>query len=221
MSPEAHLLLQEFSNKQISRDQLHDRTVNNFNLIPELLQGILSKKASVRYGCAKILNDLSSEYPEKIYPYFNEFFNLLDSKYRILTWNAMAIIANLAPIDIEKKLDANFEKLFVFINNDYMVTVANVVGASAKIAQAKPYLIPKIAAELLKVQNISTGPHLTEECKRVIAEKTVESFSLFFDKVPAKDRPSILAFVNGCVNSPRKTLKIKAETFLKQWSKTP
>jgi hypothetical protein len=144
------------------------------------------------------------------------FVALLDSKYRILVWNSMATIANLARVDKDKKFDAIFTKYFSFLNDEYMVTVANVVGNSSKIALAKPYLAQKIADELLKVESISTSPHLTEECKKVIAEKAIESFDVFFNQI--KDRKKVVDFVKGQLNSPRKTLKTKAENFLQKWT---
>ena len=97
-----------------------------------------------------------------------------------------------------------------------MVTVANVVGNSGKIALAKPYLVQRITSELLKVENISTTPHLTAECKRVIAEKAIEFFNLFFDRIEAKDQ--VISFVKWNRNSSRKSLKTKAENFLKKWA---
>jgi hypothetical protein len=97
-----------------------------------------------------------------------------------------------------------------------MVTVANIAGNSAKIALAKPYLVQKITSELLKVENISMTPHLTAECKRVIAEKAIESFDVFFDKIQNKDE--VVSFVKRNKNSSRKSLKAKAASFLKKWS---
>ena len=97
-----------------------------------------------------------------------------------------------------------------------MVTVANVVGNSGKIANAKPYLIPEITDELLKVQELSTGPHLTEECRRVIAQQAIKSVDLFFDKIDQKER--VLSFVEACLDSSRKKLRTTAENFLEKWS---
>jgi hypothetical protein len=159
--------------------------------------------------------DLSEENPEKLYPYFDSFIDLSDSKYRILTWNALAIIANLTRVDADKKFDAIFGRYYSFLDNDYMVTVANVVGNSGKIALAKPYLISKITEELLKVEDISTSPHLTEECKRVIAEKTIKVLDLFFDRIDQKER--VISFVKACLDSSRKSLRTTAENFLKKW----
>ncbi len=208
-------LLQKLVDKSMTKEELFQKIKMDSTLLPIVLKGISSSKAAIRYGCSKVVMDLSDEHPEKLYPHMDFFIDLLDSKYRILTWNALAIIANLTRVDKDRKFDVIFDKYYSFINDEYMVTVANLVGHSGKIALAKPHLIEKIANELLKVQNISTTPHLTEECKRVIAEKTIKSFSLFFDKIKQKER--VTCFVKRHLNSSRKTLRREAENFLDQW----
>jgi len=210
-------LLQKLAAKSMTIEELLQKVKQDFDIHPEVLNGITSSKAAIRYGCAKVLMDLSEEHPEELYPYMDSFIDLLYSKYRILTWNAMAIIANLAKVDKDKKFDAIFDKYYSFLNDEYMVTVANVVGHSGKIALAKPHLIQKITSELLKVENIPTTPHLTEECKRVIAEKAIESIDLFFDRIDAKDK--VISFVKRHLDSPRRTLKTKAGNFLTRWNK--
>jgi hypothetical protein len=208
-------LTEALLDKSLTKEELLNRVKQDFSLISFLLGGVGHPKAAVRYGCSKVLMDLSEEHPEKLYPNFDFFVNLLDSKYRILTWTALAIIANLTQVDTDKKFDAIFGKYYSFLDNDYMVTVANVVGNSGKIALAKPYLIPKITDELLKAQDISTGPHLTEECKRVIAQHAIKTLDLFFDRIDHKER--VISFVKACLDSPRKKLRIAAEKFLKKW----
>jgi hypothetical protein len=205
--------LQGLVSKSLTKKELFLKVKEDFSLLPEVVKGASSSKAAIRYSCAKVLMDLSEEYPEKLYPHIDSFIRMLDSKYRILTWNAMTIIANLAKVDVEGKLDSIFSKYFGFLNDQYMVTVANAVGNSGKIALAKPYLIERITDELLKVEDIPITPHLTEECKRVIAEKTIETFSQFFDKIENKER--VISFVKRHLNSQRKILKEQAEIFLK------
>jgi hypothetical protein len=207
-------LLQKLADKSMTKEELFQKVNHDFGLLPEVLKGISSSKAAIRYGCAKVLMDLSEEHPEKLYSYMDSFIDLLGSKYRILTWNAMAIIANLARVDKDKKFDSIFDKYYSFLKDEYMVTVANVVGYSGKIALAKPHLIQKITGELLKVENISTTPHLTEECKRVIVEKAIESFDMFYDRIYAKEK--VISFVKRHLNSSRRTLKEEAENFLKR-----
>jgi hypothetical protein len=105
-------LLKQIENKSISRETLAEKIKNNFNLLPTILNGVSSPKASIRYGCANVLKDLS------------EFVQMLDSKYRILIWVAMAVIANLAEVDTNNKFDDIFDKqslIFpVFIANDFL-----------------------------------------------------------------------------------------------------
>jgi 2'-5' RNA ligase len=127
----------------------------------------------------------------------------------------MAIIANLTRVDVEDKFDAIFDKYYSFLNNEYMVTVANVVGNSAMIALAKPHLIQRITAELLKVEDISLSPHLTAECKRVIAEEAVKTFDVFFQDV--EDKEQVIAFVKRQLDSTRVTLREQAHGFLTRW----
>jgi hypothetical protein len=205
-------LLQKLVDKSMTKEELLQKVKLNFDMLPEILNGVFSSKAAIRYSCAKVLMDLSEEHSEKLYPYMDSFMDLLNSKYRILVWNAIAILANLTKVDVDKKFDAIFDEFYSLLNNEYMVTVANVVGHSGKIALAKPYLINKITNELLKVENISTTPHLTEECKRVIAEKTIKSFSLFFDKIDHKEK--VISFVAKHLDNPRKSLRMEAEAFL-------
>lgn len=98
-----------------------------------------------------------------------------------------------------------------------MVTVANLAGASGKIALAKPHLANRIAKELLKAESLSVTPHLTEECKRVIMEHVIESFSLFFDKLNQNTKNMVYGFVERQLGSTRQSLRKQAAVFVKKW----
>ncbi|MCX6671777.1 MAG: hypothetical protein NTX92_07650 [Euryarchaeota archaeon] len=211
-------LLQKLGDKSITKEQLLQKVRQNPKLIPEIITGIFSVKPTIRYGCGRILMDLSEEQPEQLYPYMDFFITLLESKYRILTWNAMCIIANLTKVDKQNKFDSIFEKYYTFLTDEYLVTIANVVGNSGKIALAKPHLTTQIVEKLLTVENISTTPHLSQECKRVIAEHAIKSFDVFFPQIEQKDK--VIVFVKKYLNSPRKTLRKESEEFLKKWNQS-
>jgi hypothetical protein len=208
-------ILQMLADKKISKTQLVSMMEANFGLLPKLVEGTSSSKATVRYGCGNTLVALSEKHPEKLYPYFDAFVKMLDSQYRILTWTAMAIIANLTAVDKDGKFDKIFDKYYSYLGNEYMVTVANVVGNSAKIAEAKPYLTQKIINELLKVQDIEITPHLTEECKLVIAEKAIQTFNALHKN--ADDKRQLLVFVRAYINSTRTSLRNEAQNFVKKY----
>ena len=208
-------ILERLGRKEITVEQLCSEVHNDINLLVIVIDGISSSKASIRYGCAKASMILSDEHPDWLYSYMDYFIELLDSKKRILVWNSLAIIANLTRVDEEKKFDEVYERYFGLLQNDYMVTVANVVGNASKIASSKPYLVQKITSDLLKVEDIELTPHLTEECKRVIEQHTLKAFDSFFQLV--ENKKNVLSFVQRISNSPRLTLRDEAQKFLDKW----
>ena len=210
-------LLQKVGRKEITKAQLLQKVEADFGLLPQVLDGTSSSKATVRYTCGNVLMDLSEKHPKKLYPYIERFIGLLDSEYRILTWNAMAIIANITAVDVDLKFDAIFDKYYSNLGNEYMVTVANVVGNSAKIAENKPYLADRIIEELLKVQNLKVTPHLTEECKLVIAEQAIRTFNTIINYT--ENKKPLFAFAQKFADSPRISLRKEAQCFLKKGSK--
>jgi hypothetical protein len=208
--------LDKLTNATLTKEKLVQKVLQDPTLIPEILTGVSSSKPAIRYGCGKILLEISKDRPDLLYPHMDFFIALLGSKYRILIWNAIIIIANLTSVDTEKKFDKIFEKYYRLLKNDYMVTVANVVANSWKIAVAKPYLTARITDKLLTVEHRSTTPHLSEECKRVIFEHAINSFDMFFPQIEQKEK--VLMFVKQQLTSPRESLKCAAEKFLKKWS---
>ena len=208
-------LLLKLENKKISKTELLFRAEEDFGVVPTLIEGSKSSKATVRYGCASILVDLCEKHPDKLYHYMDNFVAMLDSKHRILTWNALAAIANLTAADRERKFDVYFERYYSFLGSEYMVTVANVVAYSSAITENKPYLTDRIVTELLKVENLKTTPHLTEECKLVIAEKAIRTFDTLIRYT--KNKAVLIEFAQKHKASPRATLRKEAQRFIKKW----
>jgi len=63
---------------------------------------------------------------------------------------------------------------------------------------------------------LNARAHLTEECKRVIAQHVIKTLDLFFDRIDQKEL--VISFVKMHLDSPRKKLRTAAEKFLKKWS---
>jgi hypothetical protein len=208
-------LLQKLGSKAITKKELVQAVEANFGLLPMILEGVVSPKATIRYGCGSILIELSEKHPSELYPYLDRFIALLDSKHRISVWNALSIVANLTSVDIDRKFEKNFNKYYGFLNSEYMVTVANVVGNSEKIVSNKPQLADKIMTELLKVQNLQSTPHISNECKLVIAQHTIRTFNTLIEYT--QNRKPLIDFAQKHKNSTRASLRKEAQNFLRKW----
>jgi hypothetical protein len=158
--------------------------------------------------------NLSARHPEWLYPHWDAFANLLGGVYRPLTWSALTIIANLTSVDVNSRFEAMFDRYYSLLGDGYMVTVANVVGNSTKVARAKPHLADRIAEKLRGVEDIKTGLDMTEECRRVVTEQAVEALGSFFDLLSSREREKVIAFVKRQRGSSRKSLAAAAEEFL-------
>ena len=52
-------LIQKLVDKLITKEELLEKIKQDFNLLPHVIEGVSSSKPASRYGCAKVLMDLS------------------------------------------------------------------------------------------------------------------------------------------------------------------
>jgi len=208
--------LEKPGKKEVEAEDIAKNTIKDPSLLNGIFKGVSSTNARIKYGCAKILRIVSEEEPEKLYPRVDFFIELLDSNKRILKWNALYIIANLAKVDVENRFDDIFDKYYSLLDAEYMVTVANVVGNSGKIAKAKPHLSQKITNDLLKIENLTLESHLTQECKNIIIGHTISALEMYFDQIENEDK--VISFVKRQLNNTRNATKIKATNFLAKFA---
>jgi hypothetical protein len=148
-----------------------------------------------------------------LYPHFDFFGNLLDSQHRVIKWNAIFILANLAAVDSENRLDAFFDRYYRHLWDGDLITAANIVGASGKIAAARADLRDRITSELLKVDVI---PLPTAECREIARGKALSAFAVYWPN-PGENK-SVNAFIQRCVHSPRPATRKRAEGLIKHLS---
>src|SRR5260370_22201900 len=129
---------------------LADKVMENPRLLQALTRGLEADSPRFKYGCAKALRMVSEERPELLYPRFDFFLRQFDHGNKILQWEAAFVLSHLAHVDIGDKFTAAFEKYFSPITGPAMITAANVIKGGVRIAQAKPHLADRIAAEVLK-----------------------------------------------------------------------
>ncbi|MFH2142564.1 MAG: hypothetical protein ABIJ97_09090 [Bacteroidota bacterium] len=176
---------------------------------------IETEKSSIKFTSEKVLRLISEKHPNLIYPYFGFFVKLLDSDNSFIKWGAIITLSNLAVVDSENQFDKIFAKYFSLITASVMISAANVIGNSWKIADTKPVLISRIVDEILKLEKAKyyNKGKISPECNNVIAGEAIDTFEKIIEKV--KDKKKILAFVKRQLNNPRAKVKKKAERFIK------
>lgn len=204
-------ILLKLQEKEIKDEELVEETAKNKELVHELINGISSPKARIRFRSAKILRIISKRNPKILYPDWEFFAKLLDGDNSILKWNAMDILANLTIVDSSNKFDELFKKFYGFLYEGSLITAGHVVDNSGTIAMAKPELQEKITKELLKVEKL---PMPTEECKNILIGKTIEAFNIFYDRINSK--AEVVSFVKKQLDNTRRATKTKAEKFLRK-----
>ena len=199
-------------------DELVNQVIKNPKLIEVLISIIDSEKGSIKFGCEKIVRLVSERKPELIYPYFDFLVKLLDSENNFLKWGAIITISNLSSIDSKNQFEKIFNKYYAPVTGPIMITAANIVGNSWKIAQAKPKLIDRIVDKILKIEKAKYEykGELSSECNNVVCGHAIDSFEKFFEKV--NNQKKIMAFVKRQLNSTRPSVKKRAEKFMKKWS---
>ncbi len=176
------------------------------------MEGMTADKARIKYGCAKALRIISEQRPDLLYPQFDFFVHMLDHENKIFQWDAAFVLSHLARADDEDKIAAVFGKYFSPIPGPVMITAANVIQGGARIAQAKPYLADRVAAEVVKV---GKARYRTPECRNVAIGHAILALGGI---LPLLHQPApAVKFVRRQTRNPRPATRKKAEQFLKSW----
>ncbi len=179
--------------------------VANTGLISDLIDG-LSAKGTLKYRRAKELTQISATNPELLYPHFRFFVKLLDSPNNILKCNAIFILANLAKVDIQHRFDQAFDTYYRHLWDGSLITAANILGVSGKIAVARPDLQNRITWQMLRVEEI---PLPTTECREIARGKVLLSLREYL--VAPTDNQQVSEFIRLCLGSHRPATRKKAE----------
>lgn len=181
------------------------------SILNEVVNGVSSDKAKIKYGCSKALRILSETHPEIVYPKWNSIVDMLDYDNTFLRAGAVNVIANLTKVDSKNKFEKLFNRYYELMNDKSMITTANLVGMSGVIALAKPRLETKITSKLLSIDRT----HHSSECKNVIKGGAIKAFDEYFEE--SRSKKKILDFVKEELKNTRPSTRKQAEKFLKKW----
>lgn len=198
------------NNKDIDPKVYARKLIENFDLISEYLNGLLSKNETYRYNCFQVLNIVSEKRPDLLYPHWDFFINHLSSDNNYHKMAAVLIIANLTAVDKNQRFEKVFDKFYNNLKSKKTIVPIYVVKSSGKIANFKPDLEGKITNILLNVEKIHPGKQI-----ELLKSAVIESFSEFFKDSSEKDK--IIGFVKNQLNSSSSKTKKAARDFISKW----
>lgn len=199
--------------KGVNAESIAKKVVKDKRLLDDLLEGVSSDKAVIKYKSLKVLMLVSEQQPKMLYPKWDFFVKLLDNNNTFLRVIGATIIANLTRVDTKNKFEKIFNKYYSLLEDESMINTANIAGRSGIIARAKPHLQGKITNKLLDIDKTHHG----SECKNIIKGKAILSFEEYIGEV--KDKKKIIQFVRNELQNTRSATRKKAEKFLKKWEK--
>lgn len=177
-------VFQQLAEKTLMAEQLAHKAIAQPAFLPMLVDGLDQSRADVKYGCGKALRIVVDEEPELLYSYFDVFASMLDSRNKIIRWEAIYLIAGLAPVDGDDKISEIWPAYFRSVEGPEMITAANVVNGAARIALARRDLVEDVIREILRVYK---GKYETEECYRVVAGAALKAFEKLYKLAPDKE----------------------------------
>ncbi len=190
--------------------ELMRRVSSDPDVIPSMLAA-LNEKGTARFKAAKELQLISRANPALLYPYFQVFANLLDSSSSIVLWNAIIILSLLVQVDTERRFDHIFDRYFAHLWDGKLVTAANILENSGRIARKRPDIAEMITQELLNVDRI---PLPTPECREVARGKVLTAFGEYTDIL--KRNRAANDFMIRCTSSRRPAVKKQAEALVRK-----
>lgn len=205
--------LNKIAKKETQAEDVAKEIIKNPELVQFLLNGFMMKPAKYKFKSAKILTLISKDKPEILCPHFDFFAEQLDNENTILKWNVIIIVANLTPVDSEKKFDNLFDKFYDLMKQGNLVTAANVVTNSAVIVKSKPYFEESITKKILKIDSLELP---TPECYNVLKGHAITAFDQYFEQI--KNKIAVISFVKKELDNTRNAVKKKAEKFLKKYN---
>jgi hypothetical protein len=209
-------LSKELSKKGADTAGIAAEVINNPSLIHELIEGVTASKGTLRYGFEKVLRLISETRPDLLYPFFDVFVDLLGHENSFIKWGAILTIANLTAVDSGKRFDEIFQAYYSLITGPVMVSAANVIRGSVKIALNRPELIDRIGQEILKVEKADYVKHglPSPECRNVAIGHAIDTFDHIYDALNHKS--PVVAFVTRQLKNSRNSVVKRSERFTKR-----
>lgn len=173
--------------------------------VPAAVGTMAMPKGTARFQAGKILTVTAEKDPRRVYPYFDAVAKLLEGECKIVRWNAMQILARLACVDKQRKIDAILDKYLAFIRGDNLISAANAIGGTGRIGLARPDLLDRIIPAILGVEQAA---YETDECRNVATGHVLDVLAALGPQVCSQ--PEVAAFIQRQRKNTRSSVARKA-----------
>jgi hypothetical protein len=179
------------------------------HIIKDLLPLLDEDDKILKNALIKTFTVISNKSPQTLYPYFPFFSDLMFHPDKILKWNAIDIVANMAEVDEMGYFDQSMVQRFLnLLEDSSMITAAHSVDNLWKIAQSVKWAQNTIAEHLIRIDKIKRNP----ECAHILTGKAIQTFSRFLPEI--KDKNKVFGFVERQLKNPRPATAKKAQLFM-------
>jgi hypothetical protein len=175
-----------------------------------LLARLDAPTAREKYGALQELGALAEAAPLRVYECFDEIAALRRHKNHILGWWASRMLAQLARVDSEGRLDEFLEEYLAPLTGPNMISAANVIRGLPAVAHAKPHLASRLVDAMLQVRE---ARYQTEECWNVAMGHCCEALAAFPRPVP--HLAAVREFLREAAANRRPATRRKAARALK------
>ena len=127
-----------------------------------------------------------------------------------MQWNATLTLANLARVDREAKIEGILDRYLDLISGPNMITAANAMRGAAIIGVAKPHLVTRIVARIMRVER---AEYAKPECRNVAIGHALRALAELVGLLP--NRRPVRLFAARQLGNPRAATSTKARQFLK------
>ncbi len=203
-------MLPEMYDKNADITEMAAEALADEELLLEMLDGLKNKNETLRYNCHKVLMAVSREHGEVLYPRWDYFVEMLDSRNTYHKLSAVQLLASLAVVDKDDRFDEIFDKYYDLLGGKGTILTAYVAVNSGKIAKAKPHLREQITDLLLDIDRVYRGKQI-----ELIKGSIIEAFGEYFEA--AEDKERIREFVRNQLNSESPKTRKQAKTFIDKW----
>lgn len=170
----------------------------------------LSSAGTRKFKVAKELIALSEARPDALFPLFDDFCALLETRNNIIKWSAFRIVANLASAVPADRIAGILDRYLVPIDGPAMITAANAIAGGAKIAATHARFTARVVRAILRAER---ARYQTDECRNIAIGHAIDALGGMGGRV--RRSGDVIAFVKRHSGNSRAGTRTRAERFLK------